>query len=63
MATQITVNIEEMETGVMNYEIIGSHTGAGATENEIEVAKRLSLGIRNALQLIKPTNKEQSNAH
>ncbi|HCR3774604.1 TPA: hypothetical protein ON750_000165 [Morganella morganii] len=63
MSIQIIVNIKETEDCTMSYEIIGSHSDAGATPNEIEIAKRLSGGIRNALLAIKTTNKDKNNAH
>ncbi|EMK3757333.1 hypothetical protein V8167_002932 [Providencia rettgeri] len=63
MAVQITINITENNNGTMNYEIIGSHTGCGATDNEIDIAKRMSLGIKKAIEAMKLTNKGKSNAH
>ncbi|HEQ1859961.1 TPA: hypothetical protein VEO38_003547 [Providencia alcalifaciens] len=63
MSVQITINITESNNGTMDYELIASHTGHGATDNEIDIAKRMSLGIKKAIEAMKPTNKEQSNAH
>ncbi|WP_272693080.1 hypothetical protein [Providencia sp. PROV077] len=63
MATQITINITENRNGTMDYEIIGSHTGLGATDNEIDIAKRMSLGIKKAIEAMKLTNKGKSHAH
>ncbi|MEX9784649.1 hypothetical protein [Providencia manganoxydans] len=63
MATQITINITENSDGTMDYEIIGSHTGLGATDNEIEITKRMSLGIKKAIEVMKLTNKGKIHAH
>ncbi|MFP4863924.1 hypothetical protein ACLFLC_13450 [Providencia rettgeri] len=63
MAVQITINITEGNNGTMNYEIIGSHTGLGATDNEIDIAKRMSLGIKKAIEAMKLTNEGKKHAH
>ena len=63
MSIQVTVSVEEKESGNVDFEIKVNSLEEGATECEIEIAKVITASIKMSISNMRPKNKDKFYAH